>query len=188
MEELLKTFIVHKSSQESFYSSHSQPDSPTVTPSTQSNSDATTKTAGLPIYDVETYLQDPRNQSLLTGSSTNSPSKGTETTHGPFTGPVQLGAPKTSHYVPSLYRLCLGKGVVPEYEIEGDPGHGFGGTLKLGNEIITSEERRQNKKEAKEMLAGKAIPTVRQMFQAGRDIKSVTTTTTKEKNWVGMLL
>ncbi|KAL9615405.1 MAG: hypothetical protein Q9167_000234 [Letrouitia subvulpina] len=207
MGELLKSLIVPQSSQESFHSTRSHPDSPTLS-STQPSSDvlpAALKGSSLPTYDVEAFLNDPRNQTILSPSSriTSPPPKKPRINHSSsFSSspsppsspvPVQLGAPKTSHHVPNLYQLCQEKGFTVCFNIDGDQKDGFGGTLLIGKETIASEQRWRNKKEAREGLAEKAFPIVKEMVgvpRGGAKEKSPVTmiSTPLEKNWVGLLL
>lgn len=199
MGELLKSLIVPKSSQESFYSTRSHLDSPALS-SAQPGSDVlptALEGSPLPIYDVDHFLNDPRNQTILSPPSNppSPPLKRPRMNNGcsPSTScssPVQLGAPRTSHHVPNLYQLCQEKGLAVSFNVDGDQQDGFGGNLTIGEEVIASEQRWRNKKEAREGLAEKAIPVVKEMVGVPKEKNPATLppTTPPEKNWVGLLL
>lgn len=190
MSDLLPSLITpfeSEGSPRSFHSSQSRPSTPP--PPQESSSDHHTvafQAAGLPIYNVEAYLNDPDNQSILSSAAKNSNSKKKAEQPGIKTmdEPVQLGSPKTSHHVSALNHLCQERGLVPEFEIDGNEFTGFGGWLKIGNEIIGSDEKWQSKKSAKEGLAAKGTETVKNMQGKGKG----SATGTPEKNWVGLLL
>ena len=147
--------------------------------------------AGLPVYDVESYLNDPKNQALLHSASKNSTAgpSAKKDNKGPSgqvggTEPVQLGGPKTTHYTGVLNQLCQKKGLNPLFEIDGPNGmQGFGGRLKVGEEVVAQglETRWQSKKEAREELARMGIERVKQM-------ESHNIAQEKAENWIGRLL
>ncbi|KAI4144177.1 MAG: hypothetical protein L6R39_004293, partial [Caloplaca ligustica] len=190
----LERTLALKKSDESFHSSHSQ--QPSVSPGLSNTATdvhaAALKAAGLPIYDVEAYLNDPRNQEALNSLPVNSPSskKQKGNVKGPSSAnctPVQLGAPKTSHNVTGLVQLCQERGLVAEFEIEGDQPRGFGGAVTVGEETIASEQRWPSKKEAKEGLAELALPVAREMEAVvKKGVKGGKGE--QQKNWLGMLL
>ncbi|KAL8970875.1 MAG: hypothetical protein Q9183_001315, partial [Haloplaca sp. 2 TL-2023] len=198
MAEVLERTLASKASDESFHSSHSQqPPSPTFTPaSNQLNSDlhtAALQAAGLPVYDIEAFLNDPRHEPSPPVKSPPLKKQKTQTSSSASSEPVQLGSPRTSHHVAGLHHLCQERGVVAEYEIDGDQAKGFNGTVTVGNESISAERRWPNKKEAKESLAALMVPLVREMEKVKREKQKVVTgggeqEKEKDKNWVGMLL
>lgn len=190
--------LAAKNSHDSFHSTCSQPEAPTTNPaSNQVITDlhtAALQAAGLPVYDIETFLNDPRNQA---SPEAKSPSQGKQRTNpGKFSSssssaPEQIGSPKTTHNVPQLHHLCQERGLVAEYEIDGDQMAGFGGTVTVGGETIMSDQRWGNKKEAKEGLAELAVPVMREMRPIQKDKAVLLTPKDKrepERNWVGMLL
>ena len=67
-----------------------------------------------------------------------------------------------------------------DFEIEGDK-HGFGGWLKVGNEMIGRDERWRSKKDAKEGLAERGLEVVKAMPLRGK------VTASSQENWIGML-
>lgn len=75
------------------------------------------------------------------------------------------------------------RALLPRFEIEGDQHIGFGGNVTVGDETITSEERWQTKRAAKEALAEKAVGIVKAMPSLKRK-RSVGET---QENWIGML-
>lgn len=75
------------------------------------------------------------------------------------------------------------RGLLPRFEIEGDQRMGFGGTVAVGDETITSEQRWQTKKAAKEGLAEKAVGIVKAMPSLKRKRSEGET----QENWIGML-
>lgn len=189
--------IGSKASNESFHSSHSQQQltEPTlISPSNHVISDlhaAALQAAGLPIYGVEAYLNHPRNQLPVNSPAVKSPppkrQKVREGSSSSVTGtPVQLGAPKTSHYVSALYYLCQEQGLAAEFEIDGSQDEGFGGMVTIGGQTVASDQRWRNKKEAKEALAELGLPIVREMGAVKRSKEAVPKE--QDKNWVGMLL
>ncbi|MCJ1225681.1 hypothetical protein MMC12_002330 [Toensbergia leucococca] len=198
MADLLTSLIIPCNSPDSFHSTHSHIESPMLSePSTQPQSppNASTHTAalqaaGLPIYDVEAYLNDPKNKNVLDSSAKkplgHSAGKGKSSSnnigHINATEPVQLGAPKTSHHVSALYLLCQQRGLTPSFEIE-ENDQTFGGRLIVGNAVVEGGETRwQSKKEAREELAGRGTEVVKGMtaVQAGESSTG--------ENWVGKLL
>lgn len=118
--------------------------------------------AGLAIYDAETYVNDPKSQALLAANAKNTPNPGKSSGGAPPSNLVPVGAPKTNHHVPVLYMLCQKRGIVPEFEIDGDR-YGFGGWLKIGNETVSRDERWSTKKDAKEGLAERGVEVVKGM-------------------------
>ncbi|KAI4249006.1 MAG: hypothetical protein LQ352_005761 [Teloschistes flavicans] len=125
---------------------------------------AASHAAGVPVVSIEHYLN-------------NTPVS---------SEPVQLGAPRTSHNVPMLHQLCQKRGLVAEYEIDGGQAEGFCGSVTVGQEVISSERRSPNKKEAKEALAELAVPVVKDMVAVGREKKAAGGE--QERNWIGTLL
>ncbi|KAI4134070.1 MAG: hypothetical protein LQ347_001839, partial [Umbilicaria vellea] len=118
--------------------------------------------AGLPVFDIDEYLSSPATQAVLDSSPARKPktsqhqlSKSSSSTGPPsadHTEPVQLGGPKTSHFVPLLNNLCQAKGLTPVFEIL-DHGGGFGGKLLVAGETVEREGTWGTKKEAREKLA-----------------------------------
>ncbi|KAL8904963.1 MAG: hypothetical protein Q9171_006860, partial [Xanthocarpia ochracea] len=189
--------LAAKDSHESFHSTRSQQESLTTNPaSSQVTTDlhaAALQAAGLPVYDVETYLNDARNEELLKAKSPLQKKQGTNQANpsSSSSAPEQIGAPKTTHNVPALHHMCQERGLVVEYEIDGDQMGGFGGTLTVGSETIMSDQRWRNKKEAKEGLAELAVPVVKEMGVTQKDKPTPLTpkgNREPERNWVGMLL
>ena len=185
-----------KGSQKSFNSASSQPPPSSITqatsqvqeptPPTTSQSQALAfRTTGLPIHDIDTFLTDPSNAQLLEKTPKGNQSQPRDAQRSSDSvDPVSLGS-KTSHHVPALNHLCQLKGISAVFEIDGDASHAdFGGVLKIGNVIVTREERWHSKKEAKEALAEKGLETVKMM-----EVKKKEPGMSGEvaKNWVGML-
>ena len=86
----------------------------------------------------------------------------------------------------ALTILCQQKGLVPDFQIDGDVSNAdFGGLLKIGDVTIASDERWHSKKEAREALAEIGLETVK-----GMEAKKTESSTlgVKDKNWIGMLL
>ena len=201
MADLISSLLLPKNgsngSQESFHSVSSQPPPSSVpipssqaqepTPPSSSQAQASYfQAAGLPVYDIDSYLTDPNNAELLKKTP-----KGNQSQHktpqraSNSLEPVLLGS-KTSHHVSALNSLCQLKGVMPIFEIDGDISNAdFGGVLKIGEITIASDERWHSKKEVKEALAEKGLDAVKTM-----DAKRKEPGTRGEagRNWVGMLL
>lgn len=89
----------------------------------------------------------------------------------------------TNHHLPLLNHESQTRGLIPRFEIEGSQRMGFGGKIKVGDQTITSEERWQTKKAAKEGLSEKAIEVVKAMPLLKRKRSAGET----QKNWIGML-
>lgn len=164
-----------------------QDPSPPAPPSaSSSNLDAVAfQAAGLSVQDVDAYLNDPQHKSLLSSAAKNS-KPGTKTVIArlgtePMQEPVQLGSPQTSHHVVALNHLCQERGLVPEYEIEGDSKTGFGGWLRVGQEIVGTDGHWRSKKSAKEALATKGVELVKAM-------QTKASPGAQGKNWIGLLL
>lgn len=185
----LEQSLASKGSNESFHSSHSRQD-PCPTLSDSANPDlhaAALKAAGLPIFDIDAYLNDPRNQEA--SPPVKSPAhKKLNTSENSSSSvpctPVQLGAPRTTHHVSALNQLCQERALVAEFEIDGDQTGGFAGMVTIGGQTVASEQRWRNKKEAKEGLAELGLPVAREMEAVGR----VKEGNGQDKNWVGLLL
>ena len=207
MSDLLASLLVAKSnsSQESFHSSCSQPPpssgpaatslSPDVNPPASSQTQASPfHDAGFPVYDIDTYLADPKNAASSTpalNKRSSSQHKSTRVVSNPLE-PVPLGS-KTRHHVAALNTLCQAKGLPLVFEIDGVVD--FGGVLKIGGTTVTSEERWRSKKDAKEGLAEKGLDIVKTMDAKGKQVKTMDakgkqseTSGEAVKNWVGMLL
>lgn len=194
MAHILEQTLATKPSHESFHSTHSQQatSSALSSPLNQLNTDlhtAALHAAGVPVVSIEHYLNDPRYQGPEASPPVNSSlpkSKKTPNYASPAE-PVQLGAPKTSHHVPMLYQLCQERGLVAEFEIDGEQFGGFCGSVTVGQEVFSSEKRWPNKKEAKEALAELAVPAAREMGGVGREKNAATAGGEQEKNWIGTL-
>ena len=197
MTDLLKSLVLPNSSQESFHSlaEHFSPSSPT--PSTANHNSATSQSpslsqpsalqaAGLPIYDVDAFLAAPENATLLhhAPDRKNAPTQQPKAETNP-SQPVSLGS-KSTHHVSTLNMLCQQKGLVPDFQIDGDASNtDFGGFLKIGDVVIARDERWHSKKEAREALAEKGLETVKGM---DAEKKAPNTPGVKDKNWIGLLL
>lgn len=185
----LEQTLASKGSHESFHSSHSHQEPSSVFPNgvTTDGHAAALEAAGLSIYDIDAYLNDPRNQEPLPPAKSPAQKKQKvregSSSSTPCT-PVQLGAPRTTHNVSALHQLCQERGLVVGFEIDGDQTGGFGGMVTIGDQTIESEQRWRSKKEAKEGLAELGLPVVREMEAVGRGKGE----TGQEKNWVGLLL
>ncbi|KAL8939565.1 MAG: hypothetical protein Q9216_003296, partial [Gyalolechia sp. 2 TL-2023] len=184
MATTLDQAVAAKTSNESFHSSHSQQQTGPSSHVTSGLHAAALKATGLPIYDIEAYLNDPRNQ-LPAKTPPQKKAKGGSSSSASGT-PVQLGAPKTTHNVSALHQLCQGRGFIAEYEIDGDQAGGFGGMVTIGGQTVASERRWRNKKEAKEALAELALPVVVEMDGVKKQNQGVVGE--QDKNWVGLLL
>ncbi|KAL9001010.1 MAG: hypothetical protein Q9169_000494 [Polycauliona sp. 2 TL-2023] len=181
-----------KDSHESFHSTRSQQEPPINNQVQPDLHTAALQAAGLPIYDIETFLNDPRNQLRAEAKSPPQKKQKTAQALSPSSSvPEQIGSPKTTHNVPALHQLCQERGLVAEYEIDGDQIMWFGGTVTVGGEVIMSDHRWRNKKETKERLAELALPVVREMQPKAKG-KAVPSSPNEkyepERNWVGMLL
>ena len=190
MADLMSSLLLPQRSQESFHSTHSYhrespPASPPASPLPESSSNTHNvafRAAGIPVCDVEAFLNDPNNQALLSGNAKNSPTSTQQAMSNPFNrSPVQLA--KSSHHVAVLNQLCQERGLVPTYEIDGDQlSGGFWGWLKIGNETIGRDEKWPSKKDAKEALAERGVEMVRNMQAKGKEPVNGA-----QKNWIGML-
>lgn len=205
MADLLPSLLVPnspspRSSQESFRSFASEhPADATVHNSSQPQAKPTTSTsstsgtfqasalqaAGLPVYDIESYLNDPKNSALHanTGNGNKASKKSAPTaTNAPE--PVSLGT-KTSFHTAALNTQCQSKGFLPLFDLDGSAlDGGFTGVLKLRDITVTSDQRWRSKKEAREGLAEKGLATVQ-----GMDAKKKEPGAPVEpgRNWIGML-
>lgn len=89
----------------------------------------------------------------------------------------------TSHHLPLLHQESQMRGLLPRFELNGDQRMGFGGNVKVGDKTITSEERWQTKRAAKEGLSEKAVEIVKAMPPLKRKRSAGET----KENWIGML-
>ncbi|KAL8900504.1 MAG: hypothetical protein Q9192_001039 [Flavoplaca navasiana] len=188
--------LAAKDSHESFHSTRSQPEAPLANPASfQVVTDlhtAALQAAGLPVFDIETFLNDPRNQvSPEVKSPPPKKQRTNQANSSSLSAPEQIGSPKTTHNVPALHHICQERGLLAEYDIDGDQLAGFGGTVTVGGQTLMSDQRWRNKKEAKEGLAELALPVVRGMGPKHKDKAlplSPKENRPPERNWVGMLL
>ena len=198
MTDLLEALVLPNSSQESFHSLVEQHPSPTdnsaphdSAPQTPPQSQpepgpSALEAAGLPIYDVNTYLAAPENAALLhrAPDRKNVPMKQPTPDLDP-TQPVPLGS-KSSHHITALNLLCQQKGLVPDFQIDGNTSLAdFGGLLNVGDLTFASDERWHSKKEAREALAEMALEHVKGM--EGKK-KETGTPGENNNNWIGMLV
>lgn len=197
MADLLESLVVYNSSQESFHSlaEHALPSSlkdvstkqasDTPQPTSQSQL-AALQAVGLPIHSVDAYLAAPENAALLH----RAPDRKNATTKQSQPGldpaePVSLGS-KSSHHVTALNLLCQQKGLLPDFQVDGDASNAiFWGVLKVGDVTITSDERWHSKKEAREALAERGFDIVKGMDGKRKEASAPGE---KEKNWIGVLL
>ena len=197
MIDLLKSVVLPNSSQESFPSLAENFSSSSPTPNPAKHDSATPhspslsqpsalQAAGLPIYDVDAFLAAPENATLLhrAPDRKNAPTQQRKPEINP-PQPVSLGS-RSTHHVTALNLLCQQKGLVPDFQIDGDASNAdFGGFLKIGDVVIARDERWHSKKEAREALAERGLETVKGM-EAKK--KEPNTPGVKDKNWIGLLL
>lgn len=185
MPDILSSLAAANGSHESFHSSHTSPDTAAAIDQGPANTYiAALQAAGLPVHDVDAYLDDPENQALLASSSKSKKTVAATQGSSSVNEPILLGGPKTSHHVKTLYEICSPKGLQPEFEFEGDE-HGFSGWVSINGETIATDERWPNKKAAKEALAKRAIPLAKSMTVTGA--KPAPAAESKV-NWIGKLL
>ena len=179
MSDILKSLIAPKTSQDSFHSTRSQPSSPLVEPTNQAST--------LPFYDIDAFLNETSNQALLSSTTNQNQGSSSKAKRAACSSsppqPVQLGV-RTSNHVAALNHLCQARGLVPEFEIDGDQS-GYGGVLRIGEQTVGSEKNWRSKKEAKEWLAEKGVEIVRRI--EGKRKVSTEGGGTSE-NWIGKLL
>lgn len=199
MTDLLESLVLPNSSQESFHSlaEHSPHPSPCPPANGSVNHDPASpqssaqsqfsalQAAGLEMHDVDTYLADPENAELLhrAPDRKNAPPKQPKPEID-AAQPVSLGS-KSSHNMTALNLLCQQKGLLLDFQIEGDASNAdFGGLLKVGDVTIPGDKRWHSKKEAREALAEKGLE-VAQGMEAKK--KQLGTPGEKDKNWIGIL-
>ena len=196
MADLLESLIVANSSQESLHSiaEHLPPSSPahvsathdSATPQSPLQSQLLARQAtGLPIYGVDDYLAAPENAALLRRAPDRkiAPMKQQKAETDP-NQPVSLGS-RSSHHLVALNLLCQQKGLMPDFQIDGDASTAdFGGLLKVGDVTIASDQRWHSKKEAREALAEMGLETVKGMAAVR---KEPGTPGQQDNNWIGML-
>ena len=188
----------HYSSDESFHSTGSRQPSEASKDAAHATAE---ENAGLPIFDLQSYLSDPSHASPLAlpkklnhfvqspAQSNNNLASAANTARSP----VPLGT-KTSHHVPTLNTICQAKGLpTPVYDLN-QQGEGnevsFGGSVRISEAVISSEKRWRNKKETKEGLAEQAMAIVSAMTPRGREAsgrQNENANTNSTKNWIGML-
>lgn len=189
--EIASLLTLKNGSQESMHSFHSTQSTQDSAANGQLSSElqtAATQQEDSPFQSVDAFLNDPETQALV-NSSVNSNKQKTSKSKQPVINaagssggePVQLGAPKTNHYVPLLYHESQQRGYVPEFEYEEDV-NGFGGSVTVNGQIFNSDLRWSNKKEAKEGLANMAISFVKAMEHRNGVASG------PQENWVGKLL
>ena len=189
--EVTSLLTLKNGSQESIHSFHSTQSTQNSAANAQLSSElrtAATQQGDSPFQNVEAFLNDPETKALLTTSVTSNKQKAPKSKQpvanasgSSAVEPVQLGAPKTSHYVPLLYQECQQRGYTPEFEYEEDV-NGFRGSVTVNGQIFNSDLRWPNKKEAKEGLAKIATPFVKAMEHRDKVAPG------PQENWVGKLL
>ena len=207
MSDLPESLVLPHSSQQSLQSlaEHASPSSPTHTsaihdlaaPQSSSQSQSQSQSqpqssalhaAGLPIHDVDSYLAAPENAALLhrAPDRKNAATKQSVPDMEP-PQPVSLGSKSSNHSV-AFNLLCQKKGLVPDFQIDGDASNAdFGGVLKIGDVSIASDERWHSKKEVREALAEKGLEAVKDMEAKGKETSN-STPGERDKNWIGMLI
>ena len=192
MPDILSRLAVANGSHESFHSTRSSPGDGPTGQKTPDIDTAALQAAGVSVYDVDTYLNDPNIQLLLEeavgtkkGKASSSRKDLSTSSSSTAVKPVQLGGPKTSHHVKLLYEICQSSGLQAEFEIEGDQAS-FGGSISINGETIRTDDKWRSKKEAKEGLAEKGMELVREMAQNARP--KAAATADPQVNWIGRLL
>lgn len=189
MADILSSLAAANGSHESFHSTNSHPAvGDTISQSPGQVQIAALQAAGLPVHDVDTFLNSPENQALLAEAvsrkqTSQAKQSSTVGSNSGSSGPVLLGGTKTSHNIKALNEICQRKGLQLEFEIEGDQS-GFSGWVSVGGENITTDKKWPSKKEAKEALAGMA------MLSAGTLEAKANATPggSGQENWIGKLL
>ena len=167
MSDPLLTLITAKGSQESIHSTHATHS--TTPPSPSSNVEAPTEPQSkLPVYDAKDYLNDPQNKALLQPAAAQ---------------PVQLGGPQTNYHIAAFNTLCQSKGIQPIFELDGSQ-FGFGGLLRIGDRVVTTDKTWSSKKAAKEALAKDGIEVVK-IKEANRAPSAAAAGA--PVNWIGIL-
>ena len=191
MPDVLSRLAAANGSDESFHSSRSSPEEPIKQKASDVHT-AALQAAGLPVFDVDDYLNDPRNQLLLEKPTNSKKGKSSNSTKDTLPGsgssvpePVPLGGPKTSYRVKLLNEFCQSNGLEVGYNIEGDQMRLFGGSVSINGETAGSTRRWPNKKEAKEGLAEQGIELARRKAAEKRPVASAATGT--QVNWAGKL-
>ena len=192
MADLLASLIVPpspRSSEDSFRSLASQPraeaaasspaDPSSSMPISSAVSASAFEAAGLPVYDIDSYLT--KNAGASAAAANKAPKTHTFAANDP-PEPVPLVS-KTSFSIGALNTQCQSKGFSPIFEINGTPD--FGGFLRLRDVTVTSDRRWPSKKEAREDLAEKGLEIVKGM-EARR--KEPGDPQMPASNWIGMLL
>ena len=194
MTDLLEALVLPNSSQESFHSLVERPspadssaphDSASQPPPQSQTGLSALEASGLPIYGVDAYLAAPENAALLhrAPDRKNVPMKQPTPDIDPAQ-PVPLGS-KSSHHMTALNLLCQQKGLLPDFQIDGDASTAdFGGLLKVGDLTFASDERWHSKKEAREALAVMALEHVKGMEGKKKEPGAAGE---NNKNWIGML-
>lgn len=174
----LASILTSKSSHDSFHSTssnhHSSADA--IIPHSEAPDDA-----ALQLHDVETFLNEPSTIALLATSASSKKRKTPAGSGSSSAEPIQLGSPKTSHNVSLLYIECQQRGIDPEFEFEGDQ-DGFSSSVTISGKTFSSDQLFATKKEAKENLAGKALPFVKAM-ECHQKVAAG-----PQENWIGKLL
>lgn len=145
---------------------------PSASPTSSPPLEVCSKDAAVPVFpDAASYLMRPEVIALMAIGSKELKSR------------TAVVSKITSHHLPLLNQQSQMRGIVPRFEIEGDQRMGFGGNVKVGDKTITSEERWQTKKAAKEGLSEKAVEIVKAMPSLKRKRSAGET----QENWIGML-
>ncbi len=152
------------------------------------------------MHDVASYLHDPENERLLAAASrahkgvnnnNNPPSTNTSTGAGGMgisisPEPVQIGNPKTSHYVTQLTQLCQERALRPAFDFDEPEAQRFGAVVRFGEVVVMTErgETFASKREAKEAVAAKGVQVLKDVPVPG---PGGTKGAGPEENWVGKL-
>ncbi len=149
-------------------------------PSVNDQVPAACQAEGVRVYDdVDEYFNRPDVQALL--AAERKYGQGGLGSNGTIVPQVSAFS---NHHMPALHHHCQIRGLVPEFEIGGDQHGGFGGSVKIGIQTITREEKWPTKKAAKEGLAEKGLEVVKAMQLKRKGPSSGSGAT---ENWIGML-
>ena len=177
MADIMASLVLPKqASQESFHStqSHSSQLLPNPGPAVAN---------AVTLQDVDAFLDECQNRQALDSKAKVIGAAGPKSTpHDEAQWPVPIGQSRSSQYIQTLHYLCQKRGIVPEFEIDGDNGD-WGGWLKINEHNIGSDRRWPSKKAAREGLAENAIEIVKSIQVGG-----VQASTGNQINWVGKLM
>lgn len=154
------------------------------------------KESGLKTISIEDFEAEALAEISARVQARKVPRPNTPRTHLAQSGPIPLSSPKKpSQFVPAFTFLCQAKGITPIFDYytpsgllqvpkgspDGSPG--FGAKVTFAGKEVKDDGPWQNKKAAKERVAEKAMPILKEMTVEQKTQQDEA----PSENWIGLL-